>query len=159
VQPSSVHFLLAYTAGQYTAHRRVVSFCTGRGYRPGERGPASDDWAILQLNAPLDVGPLPLRRATPGEPVMQGGYQQDRAEVLTADTECRLLALQQVGAAVILRHSCAATRGASGAPLLQREENGTWSIVGLAFATDRGNAGGIAVAAEAIPPSSNPSWP
>ena len=150
VQPSSVHFLLGYTAGRYTAHRRVVSFRTGAGYRPSERGPAGEDWAILDLNAPLDVAPLALRRATPGDPVVLAGYQQDRAEVLTADIECRLLGRQQVEAAVVLRHSCAGTRGTSGAPLLWREAAGSWSIIGVAVAAVRGGAGGIAVPAEVI---------
>lgn len=94
VQPGSVHVLLGYAAGQYATHRRVVSFRTGADYRPDERGPAGEDWAILWLTASLDVAPLPLRRAAPRDPVVLGGYQQDRAEVLTADTDCRLLAPQ-----------------------------------------------------------------
>ncbi len=157
LQPNSVHVLLGYAAGQYVAHRRVVSFHTGAGYRPGERGPAGEDWAILRLNAPLDVAPLPLRRAQPGDPVVLGGYQQDRAEMLMADTACQLLAPQQVAGAVVLRHTCAGTRGASGAPLLLREADGSWSIVGVAVAAARGDSGGIAVPAEAVLSSSEPS--
>jgi protease YdgD len=157
LQPGSVHVLRGYAAGQYTAHRRVVSFRTGAGYQPTERGPAGEDWAILRLNASLDAVPLPLRRGAPGDPVVLGGYQQDRSEVLTADTDCQLLAPQPVAGAVVLRHSCVGTRGTSGAPLLRREADGSWSIVGVAVAATRSNAGGIAVPVEAILPTSTPS--
>jgi protease YdgD len=153
VQPGSVHVLSGYAAGQYVAHRRVVSFQTGTGYRPGERGPAGEDWAILRLQAHFDAAPLPLRPAAPGDLVVLGGYQQDRAEVLTADTDCRLLAPQPVAGAVLLRHTCTGTRGTSGAPLLRREADGSWSIVGVAVAAMRSNAGGIAVPAEVILPA------
>jgi protease YdgD len=150
VQPGSVHFLLGYAAGQYRAHRRVVSFQTGTGYLPAEKGPAGADWAILQLEAPLSAPSLPLRPAQPGDRIMLGGYQQDRAEVLVADTDCRLLDLQRVAEAAVLLHGCAGTRGASGAPLLRREAADGWSIVGIAVAAARQHAGGIAVPAQAI---------
>jgi protease YdgD len=152
VQPGSVHFLLGYAAGQFRAHRRVVAFQTSRDYRPADRGPAGADWAILQLETPLDAPFLPLRPARPGDRILLGGYQQDRAEVLMADPDCRVLSLQQQGGAAVLRHGCAGTRGASGAPLLRREAHGDWSIVGVAVAAARQQAGGLAVPAKAIQP-------
>jgi protease YdgD len=121
VQSGSVHFLLGYAAGKFRAHRRVISFQTGTDRRPAERGPAGADWAILQLEAPLDLPSLPLRPARPGERIMLGGYQQDRAEVLMADLDCRILSLRQEAGTAVLLHGCAGTRGASGAPLLRRE--------------------------------------
>ena len=65
----------------------------------------------------------------------------------------------------MLRHTCAATRGASGAPLLGRAPDGEWVVVGVAAAAraDRdaapqgaayvGAAGGAAVPASAIDPA------
>ncbi|MCG7363531.1 trypsin-like peptidase domain-containing protein [Roseomonas sp. ACRSG] len=152
VQPGSVHFLLGYAAGQFRAHRRVVAFQVSAGYRPADRGPAGTDWAILQLAAPLDAPFLPLRPARPGDQIMLGGYQQDRAEVLMADPNCRVLSLQQEAGAAVLRHGCAGTRGASGAPLLRREAHGDWSIIGVAVAAARQQAGGFAVPAQAVRP-------
>lgn len=152
VQPGSVHFLLGYTAGQFRAHRRVVAFQTSKGYRPADKGPVGADWAVLQLEAPLDVPSLPLRLARPGDRIMLGGYQQDRAEVIMADTDCRVLSLQQQAGATVLLHGCAGTRGASGAPLLRREPKDGWAIVGVAVAAARQQAGGLAVSAQAIQP-------
>jgi protease YdgD len=150
VQPGSVHFLLGYAAGQFRAHRRVVAFHASTGYQPTERGPAGADWAILQLEAPLDTPSLPLRPARVGDRIMLGGYQQDRAEVLMADPDCRVLSLQQQAGAAVLLHGCAGTRGASGAPLLRREAHGDWSIIGVAVAAARQQAGGLAVPAQTI---------
>lgn len=150
VQPGSVHFLLGYNSGQFRAHRRAVAFQTGTGYRPTDRGPASADWAILQLEAPIDTPSLPLRPARPGDRILLGGYQQDRAEVLMADTDCRVLGLRQEAATAVLLHGCAGTRGASGAPLLRRETNGDWAVVGVAVAAARQQAGGLAVPVQTI---------
>jgi protease YdgD len=83
---------------------------------------------------------------------MLGGYQQDRAEVFMADPDCQVLSLQQQAGATVLLHGCAGTRGASGPPLLRREAKGGWSIVGVAVAAARQQAGGLAVPAQAIQP-------
>jgi protease YdgD len=78
---------------------------------------------------------------------MLGGYQQDRPEVLLADTGCRLLGLVNG----MLLHDCAGTRGASGAPLLMRLGE-TWSVLGVASRSHRALSMGEAVPASALPP-------
>ena len=89
VQPGSVHVLLGYHLGAWRAHGRVVGFTLGPGYTAGV-GPVAADWAVLHLAAPMDQAQpvLPLLREppAPGSPLMLGGYQQDRPEVLMADT-------------------------------------------------------------------------
>ncbi|MBC9206455.1 trypsin-like peptidase domain-containing protein [Roseomonas aerophila] len=153
VQPGSIHFLLGYAAGRYTAHARVAAFRLAPGYQPASRGPASADWAILHLAAPLaEAPPLPLAPARAADTLMLGGYQQDRAEVILADTACRLLGLRRGQDGPVLLHDCAGTRGASGAPLLRRDPNGDWSVIGIAVAAIRGQSGGLGIPAQAILP-------
>jgi len=153
VQPGSIHFLLGYAAGRYTAHARVAAFQLAPGYQPASRGPASADWAILQLASPLtEAPPLPLAPARATDAVMLGGYQQDRAEVILADTACRLVGLRRGQDGPVLLHDCAGTRGASGAPLLRREPAGGWSVIGIAVAATRGQSGGLGIPAQAILP-------
>ncbi len=160
VQARSVHFLLGYNLGQYTGHARVVSYTVGPGFTPGvaAMGPAGADWALLTLERPIGAPGhiLPLLRGTPqpGSPVMLGGYQQDRPETLSADTGCRLGSLtRRPSGHVLLAHDCAATRGASGAPMLARRPDGSgWGVVGVAVSTiaDATVASGHAVPAAAI---------
>jgi protease YdgD len=69
--------------------------------------------------------------------------------VIEADLACQLLgpAEDQRGRRLI-RHSCAATKGTSGAPLLIRQGE-TWSIAGLQVGAEPGQ-GGIAIPAESL---------
>jgi protease YdgD len=135
VQPGSVHFLLGYDRGASVAHARVTAFRAAPDYVPG-RGPAGADWAILTLDRAIGTPDriLPLLRdpPPPRTPVMLGGYQQDRPEMLMADTGCRLIGLQRhPGGERSLVHDCAGTRGASGAPLLARGADGGWGVIGV----------------------------
>jgi len=155
VQPGSVHFLLGYDRGQWAAQARVRTYVTGDGY-DAERGPAGADWALLTLERPIGDSRrvLPLLRQVPPArtPVMLGGYQQDRPEVLMADTDCRVLGLRRSpdGHAVIV-HDCAGTRGASGAPLLAQLANGAgWGVAGVLSSVSADMALGFAVPAGAV---------
>lgn len=164
VQPGSVHFLVGYRGGDYAGHARAVSFVIGPGFALGPRGrplpsiPWDTDWAVLTLDAPLGTVDrvLPLAREVPppGAPLALGGYEQDRAHALLADTACRLVGtVEEPTGRPMLRHTCAATRGASGGPLLARAADGAWSVVGVAsLAADRG-PGGYAVPVSAIDPA------
>ena len=150
VLPSSVHFLLRYRQGGWTGEARAVGFVTGPGFDPAERGPPGADWAILTLAAPLaGTIPLPLLSADPrpGTALMLGGYQQDRSEILLADTSCHLLGRAGREEGALLIHDCAATRGSSGGPLLARATDGTWAVAGVAVAVARQRAQGVAVPA------------
>lgn len=165
VQPGTVHFLLGYDRGEAVAHARVVAYRTGPGFRPDPIGPATSDWAVLTLDQPIG-GPgrvLPLLRPVPAPrtPLMLGGYQQDRVEMLMADTGCRLLGLARVRArapipgaampgAAMLVHDCAGTRGVSGAPLLAQGPDGLWGIAGVASQVEGDVALGYAVPAGSI---------
>ncbi len=158
MRPGSVHVLSGYEQGEYAGHARARSFVVGPGFavQPGLRSmpgaPADADWAVLTLRTALGAPDrvLALADAPPTGPVMLGGYEQDRAQVLVADVGCRLLGLVHgAGGRAMLQHSCAATRGASGGPLLAREA-GQWVIVGVNSTAQAEGSGGLAVPVSAI---------
>ncbi|MBD0272572.1 MAG: trypsin-like peptidase domain-containing protein, partial [Acetobacteraceae bacterium] len=159
VRPGTIHFLLGYHLGEWSARARVVSFAMGDGFALDRDsplgGPLGADWALLTLDAPLGEGrALRLRRDTPqsGTELMFAGYQQDRPEALLADTGCRAIGLRQGARNLpLLAHGCAGTRGASGAPLLARGRDGEWEVVGIASAMSAGAAQGVAVPAGTLP--------
>ena len=76
---------------------------------------------------------------------MLGGYEQDRAQVIVADVACHVVGVVQLGNALMLRHSCAGTRGISGAPVLVRTPDRRWAVGGVASVSWVGIAGGDAV--------------
>ncbi len=148
--PASIHFLLGYERGRFRARGVVTGYRTGAGYDPAQRGPGREDWAVLALGAPMSGQVLPLldRPAAPRTPLLLGGYQQDRPEVILADSGCRLLDMR----GGLLLHDCAGTRGASGAPLLVRQGGG-WAVAGIASRVAADMALGQAVAVEMVRPS------
>jgi protease YdgD len=160
VQAGSIHFLLGYSHGEYTAHARAVSFVTGRAEalnRPANEAtqPSDADWANVTLASavgrPDRVLPLLSVRPPPGTQLALGGYEQDRAHVMVADLACTLLGLvRDAEGRFVLRHSCAGTRGASGGPLLTHQPDGSWAIVGISSLITLGMSGGYAVPVGAI---------
>ena len=58
---------------------------------------------------------------------MLGGYNQDRAEVIEADTACHVV----TAGPALLVHDCAGTRGTSGGPVLMRGPDGVWRVAGM----------------------------
>ena len=83
---------------------------------------------------------------------MLGGYQQDRPEVLMADTACRLIGqFRDPSGRSVLAHDCAGTRGASGSPLLARSPDGSrWGVIGVLSAVNPDLTLGYAVPAGAV---------
>lgn len=151
VPPRTIHFLLGYERARATARRHAISYRTGAGFDPAlERNLPREDWALVTLDKPINGPVLPVLRRplAPRTPLMLAGYQQDRPEVLLADTGCRLLDSRDG----VLVHDCAGTRGSSGGPLLTRSGQG-WAVVGVASRAAREMALGQAVAVEMLPTS------
>ena len=155
LRSSAIHVLTGYTHGDYAGHARAVSVEIGASFAVGLDGqlmpsaPPDSDWAVLHLDASLGTADrlLPLMREIPppGTPAMLGGYEQDRAQIIVADVACTVVGVVRAREARMLRHSCAATRGASGAPLLVRTPDAGWGIAGVASGAVIGAAGGYAV--------------
>ncbi|ANC91789.1 protease [Azospirillum humicireducens] len=141
LQASSLHVLFGYDRGEFTRHVTVARVRTDPAYDPAAANPVvSADWAVLTLAeaAPESAPPLPVL-AVPlpaGTPLMLGGYSQDRAQILMADRDCRMLG----ESAGLLVHDCDATRGTSGGPLLARRADGeegarsAWAVAGVGVA-------------------------
>jgi protease YdgD len=163
VPARSIHFLIGYSRDGYAGHARAVSFTSGQGFavgpgvRPLPTSPADADWAVVTLDTALGTPDrvLPLARVLPrpGIPLALGGYQADQPLTMVADLHCATMGLARdaVGR-IMLRHSCAATRGASGSPLLVRGRDGTWGVVGITSLSRFGVSGGYAVLAASVDP-------
>lgn len=162
VRPGSVHVLAGYNRGAYAGHARATAFRVGPGFEVGPdqqrrpTAPPDGDWAVLAIDAPLGTAdrvlPIARERPTPGTAAMLGGYEQDRAQVIVADVRCSVAgSVVDAGGHVLLRHSCAGTRGVSGAPLLARSADGGWAVAGVASTAGVGTSGGYAVPVSAIP--------
>ena len=153
----ALHFLAGYTRGEYRAHSRIVALDLSPGSTPGPNGkvPLTQDFALLTLAERLgdNLGTLSLAETIPtiayrSRVVVQAGYSQDKAHILTLHHGCRLI--KKVGAG-LLAHDCDATKGDSGSPLFLIDA-GRIAIIGLHVAT-AGRPGfevGVAVSSAAI---------
>ncbi|WP_237217321.1 trypsin-like serine peptidase, partial [Falsiroseomonas oryziterrae] len=163
LQPEAVAFVIGLSPDSAGERRGVASFIYGPGFvaRPGPMpdpdAPPDADWAVLTLDAEAPELPpglaLPLATALvrPGTPVALGGYQADRPRVLIADLACTTLGYgRDASGRLMLRHSCSATGGSSGGPLLLRQADGRWVVAGVGSMAVRGEAGGWAVPAATV---------
>lgn len=125
IPPESLRFAAGYQRGQAVAQARVrrylldpVQDSRSRDFRGG----VAQDWALLELDAPLgrELGYLPLAgagdAAAPDARIRLAGYAGLRPHVLTVAGDCgRWTFLPGGGLAAT---TCSATPGDSGAPLL-----------------------------------------
>ncbi|MCH4090527.1 trypsin-like serine peptidase [Acetobacter sp.] len=146
IQPRDVHFLRAYSKGQYAAHARVLRLLVPAEYDPrNESRTAAFDRATLFLEAPVsttkDVLAVSDHLPASGADVVLGGYEQDFSEIVRSDMECRTGVLMvDGGGRPLITHDCSATRGSSGAPLLSFQE-GRWTVLGVQVLANYGRGG------------------
>lgn len=128
VAPTELHFLAGYRRGEYVAHGIGARIETpAADAPPNSRFEVKDlpalarDWAVIHLQAPLPVRPIPLGSLAPGvwASVMRAGYSQDRPHLLSIHRDCAVV--DRVPEQPLLLTNCDATRGDSGSPLLQGE--------------------------------------
>lgn len=137
VRPDMIYVLPGYDRGRYTGVARAQTYRIAPG----------TDVAEVILDRPLPVNILGFDwLPPPGTPAMLGGYNQDRNEIIEADTGCHILSDN----GLLLRHDCEGTHGTSGAPVLVRGPDGMWRIAGIQTAAFIGHRGGIAVAAASL---------
>jgi len=136
LEATAIHFLLGYARGDYRIHARVAAYGIGPGYDPAnEARTAGSDWAVLTLAEPLPVVVRPIAVAQSEPPagaaieIEIGGFAQDRAYLMTADTRCRLTG--RIVGGSLLSHDCEIQHGDSGAPLLVASLNGAVQAVGV----------------------------
>ena len=141
LQPVSLHVLLGYQRSAYRWHRRVARVRVGSGFDGAKAQPQRADWARLELAEPIPAAVSPLTIETeapaPGTPLALAGYNQDRSQLLVADTDCHVIAaVRSPDGGAFFTHDCAATHGTSGAPVLARQA-GRWIIAGINIAAGR----------------------
>ncbi len=117
----ALHFVAGWERGEYLRAAPVARYEIAPDWRFGVAygfGPASVDWALLELAEPLGdevgwmaLGPAPVQ----GQAVTTVGYGQDRKHVPTAHIGCHVTGRLAEGAWV---HDCDAVHGDSGAPVL-----------------------------------------
>lgn len=152
--PGSIHFVAGYARGQFAGHAVAAGFRVANDYLPGAVEAAANlahDWAIIELTSPLGIEPIPLRVPQPSAAsetngtveIVQAGYSQDRAHILSVHAGCSITDAD--GRVGLLFHSCDATRGDSGSPLLLRQD-GAVELVALHVAVAEGAGGSRGVA-------------
>jgi protease YdgD len=160
--PCAIHFLAGYRGGRYLAHARVVAYALAGGDSTHiEQRPPSNpagDWAVLTLaeglgafaealeTASLDPPRLAAYRAEGGV-ILQAGYSRDRPHILTMNPACQLVGFREAGS--VVSHTCDATFGDSGSPILLRRGE-TFHVVAVLVGIDRATGRGIAVSGSAF---------
>jgi len=159
VAPRSLHFVGGYRRGGYVAHAvaraifHPVAFSfTG----PSGLTRAANDWALLILAMPIATKPIPVRSLSvhnlttlPRNRLMRAGYSQDRPHLLSLHNGCGVSA--DVDGGPVLIHTCDATWGASGSPLMIMTTEGPF-VVGMIMGVTKGgdHERGLAVHASAF---------
>ena len=151
LQPASLHVLFGYQRGEYRFHRLVTRSAVGPGFDGARTMPQGSDWARLELVEAVPVLPLSIAARAPlaplaGMAVALAGYNQDKAQLLTADLDCEVLRASRWQSTIALSHNCSGTYGTSGGPLLARQGN-EWVVAGIEIAAGEGR-GGLAL----VPP-------
>ncbi|ACJ01271.1 trypsin-like serine peptidase [Rhodospirillum centenum] len=136
VPAHTLHFVAGYRRGEFAVHARGVSYEVGPGYRPG-RGASlatvTHDWALLVLDAPVALRPVPVRPLSPAaveaalgrHTLSRIGYGQDRAHLPMRAAGCGLTGIGSGIATAQGRadpdlwlHDCDAVPGDSGSAIL-----------------------------------------
>ncbi len=137
INPGDLHFYLAYSSGKFEAEATGVRVITADDYDPILAiGSMGKDWALVELDKPIGLPDriLTLRKQTPqpGDDIALGGYAADNIETFLVDLHCSVLGLMSDKSGMpLVRHSCTATHGVSGAPLMVRESGGGWTVGGI----------------------------
>ena len=137
--PADIHFTAGYNRGDFLAHAIAVRVLHEDGARP-DLPPSEDtlarDWAIIVLEHPLAIEPIPLHpqvdealvAAPTSVTVIRAGYSRDRPHMLAMHRDCSIEGLTEDRRLIV--HKCDATYGDSGSPLLV-EADGEFAVLGV----------------------------
>lgn len=138
VAPGKLHFVGGYRRGDYVTHAVARAIFHPKAFSfKGSDGltRAANDWAVLVLAAPIATRPIPVRslsprnlKMLPRDRLMRAGYSQDRPHLLSLHNGCGVSG--DVNGGPVLIHTCDATRGDSGSPLIIMTQEGPF-LVGM----------------------------
>ena len=120
-----LHFVAGWLGGEYADHAKAARVRVHPGYA---FTPGPDDIALMWLERPLTVAPLPVASPVWAQAAMLG-YQDTRPHRLGARFDCERLSRAQ------LWLGCPARSGNSGGPILQQID-GEWQVVGVVNGTN-----------------------
>ncbi|KQT54554.1 hypothetical protein ASG43_02895 [Aureimonas sp. Leaf454] len=149
LQPASIHVLFGFDRGRYGFHATVRDIVVPERYRPADiLASAPHDWAVLRLAKPVPDAFAPLALAagpaSPGTEIQAAGFAQERSEILTASTPCRVEGATFDG---LLLADCRISHGFSGGPLIDLQTKELVAM-GVAVATNAaGDATTLAIPA------------
>src|SRR5262249_5606251 len=127
--PEAIHFLAGYSRGEFGGHSLARDYAIAPGYDPAK--PAAirtepADWAFVLLEEPLGdaagylgwaakTAPALTDLTHPNGRLLEAGYRQSRAHLLSVRSGCEVVGLAAHG---VFFHSCDSTQGESGSPLI-----------------------------------------
>ncbi len=150
----SLHFVAGYQLGEYVVASGVESFAVDDAYQGGQPARlqgAEHDWALLTLTKDISAltGAIPVQGQPFGliadmQKILQAGYSQDKAHILTLDESCSFTGSSNRDG--IIFHNCDAVKGDSGSPFLTRNGE-SYHLIAIHVATQiiQNNSIGIAI--------------
>ena len=162
--PEAIHFLAGYSRGEFGGHSLARDYAVAPGYdpaKPAAIGTEPTDWALVLLEEPLGdaAGYLgwaaksaqaPTDLTHPNGRLLEAGYRQSRAHLLSVRSGCEVVALAANG---VFLHSCDSIQGESGSPLIIFAQ-GAFQVVGVQVARITSRKSGALGAAIAPDPAS-----
>jgi curved DNA-binding protein CbpA/V8-like Glu-specific endopeptidase len=179
IKPNVVHFVAGLSPGlRYSGHSAVSSYVVSPKFKTGleDQLPeyrysaqrkllsptvamAKTDWAVLILENPLNLQPIPIQPTQEAElpgsdtekEIVLPGYAADRRELLAISRGCGVKTdVQEMGQGS-LAHTCDIAAGGSGSPILLLQHRNA-AVIGIATAARIGlpylpARGGIGVSA------------
>lgn len=153
IPPCALHFLAGYRRGGYLAHSLVAAYQLGGGRAARRSGPNPNrDWAVLTLAddlshsvSPLATLPLDstlLAAYRENGTLFQAGYSRDRPHILTRSSGCNILGFRNDDS--LAEHSCDATFGDSGSPILLKRDD-RYHIVAIHIGINNRTGRGVAL--------------
>lgn len=162
--PEAIHFLAGYSRGEFGGHSLARDYAIAPGYDPAAPatiGTEPADWALVLLEEPLGdaagylgwaakAAQAPIDLKHPNGRLLEAGYRQSRAHLLSVRSRCEVVGLAAHG---VFLHSCDSTQGESGSPLIAFAE-GAFQVVGVQVARVTSRTSGALGAAIAPDPAS-----